>query len=524
MNGKERIGGTTLLLWNQLVIGCLSLYAIYRDGVIGRNILDTIISISLNILVFGIELENRKNNRILRQFIYIIIGSTFYLHYKNIFEFNSYLLFGIMIILQFCIFQFLLSYLLQNIYVKKIQVLRWGVVGYLTVFLSAYFFSRKLYLELYWVLQTVFYFLPILVLIINWKSIQRYGFVLIARFLPIVILTLFILTEKIVLKLFHVYIEHNLDFDLYLMLLLWVLSYMLFQDMRIKFIDLWLPRRWNLPGIRISVFLILCSLLVCILEGSVAAGAACLAGLLILEGSAISEIHFQEEKIRSGEVLEVQKEERILLNMIQIRNEQETFEQLAEFLHDDILQDILFVRNAREFPGSEQAVQQTLDRMIRNIRDRMDHYVPLLPDGVPLKKIYSNVIDTVRRRYSDQCLLVDFYCDEELFLLAPYNILVYRAMKEFLNNVYKHAEAEAVSITLKMHEKTISLVVKNDGKIIKPDNLAQIKGRGELKFIVRDVKRLGGVLEITSEETKGTCVTMNIPIKEEIVYENFINR
>ena len=221
--------------------------------------------------------------------------------------------------------------------------------------------------------------------------------------------------------------------------------------------------------------------------------------------------------------MEAQKEERILLNMIQIRNEQETFEQLAEFLHDDILQDILLCE-CPTISGFRAGSTTDIGSNDSKYKGSYGYYVPLLPEGVPLKKIYSNVIDTVRRRYSDQCLLVDFYCDEELFLLAPYNILVYRAMKEFLNNVYKHAEAEAVSITLKMHEKTISLVVKNDGKIINPDNLAQMKGRGGLKFVVRDVKRLGGVLEITSEETKGTCVTMNIPIKEEIVYENFINR
>lgn len=81
--------------------------------------------------------------------------------------------------------------------------------------------------------------------------------------------------------------------------------------------------------------------------------------------------------------------------------------------------------------------------------------------------------------------------------------LLFRAVKELVNNILKHANAKKVSIELENHQKMIQLTVIDDGQgFVRTENST---GRG-LSFLERRVKDLDGELSISHQEAGTTIV------------------
>ena len=87
-------------------------------------------------------------------------------------------------------------------------------------------------------------------------------------------------------------------------------------------------------------------------------------------------------------------------------------------------------------------------------------------------------------------------------------INVYRIVQESLQNIYKHANAKIVKISLKAKNDVICLSITDDGKGF--DVQKSKKGIG-LKNIKSRVKELEGKVNFDSEINKGTTITINIP-------------
>lgn len=93
-------------------------------------------------------------------------------------------------------------------------------------------------------------------------------------------------------------------------------------------------------------------------------------------------------------------------------------------------------------------------------------------------------------------------------LLPPQvNSVVYSAIKESLTNVYKHAQASQVTLTLDYRCPTsIRLVVHDDG-CGAPDLM---EGYG-LGFMRERVTQMGGTLDISTESEQGLTLSMEVP-------------
>jgi signal transduction histidine kinase len=91
---------------------------------------------------------------------------------------------------------------------------------------------------------------------------------------------------------------------------------------------------------------------------------------------------------------------------------------------------------------------------------------------------------------------------------------LYRIAQEALNNIYKHAGAENVSVLLEKSRTKISLIIEDDGIGFKTnDKTHRRKGIGLLGMNER-ARICGGSLEIESAKGKGTTVFTRIPVKK----------
>jgi signal transduction histidine kinase len=91
--------------------------------------------------------------------------------------------------------------------------------------------------------------------------------------------------------------------------------------------------------------------------------------------------------------------------------------------------------------------------------------------------------------------------------------LLFRAIRELLTNVVKHAKTSEARVAVHRKESRLVVVVEDQGTgfdSARIKNYEAAKGFG--LFSVREqITRLGGTFEVTSSPTQGTRITLQIP-------------
>lgn len=87
-------------------------------------------------------------------------------------------------------------------------------------------------------------------------------------------------------------------------------------------------------------------------------------------------------------------------------------------------------------------------------------------------------------------------------------INIYRIIQELVTNIHKYAEAETVDISLKTDDKTITIIVADDGKGF--DTTKKRKGVG-ISNMMNRVESFNGELKIESSAGSGCRTTIIIP-------------
>jgi len=104
--------------------------------------------------------------------------------------------------------------------------------------------------------------------------------------------------------------------------------------------------------------------------------------------------------------------------------------------------------------------------------------------------------------------------NERLDSLVEINI--YRIVQEAINNAIKYADSTHILVSLSHSEKILSIVIDDDGKGFNPDKVKNVKnadGGMGMTFMKERIKYIDGRLFLSSEEGKGTRLTLNIPLK-----------
>jgi signal transduction histidine kinase len=103
---------------------------------------------------------------------------------------------------------------------------------------------------------------------------------------------------------------------------------------------------------------------------------------------------------------------------------------------------------------------------------------------------------------------------DEINQLFPraFQIIIYRVIQEILTNIGKHANAKALSITVRKEKNSVFFDIEDNGKGFDVEQVlaTQDKGLGLMAMDER-VKMLGGSLEIWSQKNLGTRLSFTIP-------------
>lgn len=203
--------------------------------------------------------------------------------------------------------------------------------------------------------------------------------------------------------------------------------------------------------------------------------------------------------------------------LAQLQQEEQLNLEFANFLHDNILQDLLSVKNMMHKsakPEIQKVITETLDKMNTYIREQMQDYHPVLLQKLTIKENYQNLLAYISQSFPERTVHIVFDCPDSLFLVPPYDILIYRLLKELVTNVYKHSTGEEAWVILTQDNGTIALCVKDNGNA-DADSLSTIdfsRHKG-LALSADRVHSMDGTIKITSNFPHGICVCISLPMK-----------
>lgn len=222
------------------------------------------------------------------------------------------------------------------------------------------------------------------------------------------------------------------------------------------------------------------------------------------------------------------RESKYYVALQQLQREEQLNLEFANFLHDDILQDLLSVKNMikkADHPEVQKIITETLDNMNTYIREQMQDYHPTLLSKLTIKENYQNLIDGISQSFQHRNICISFECSDSLFLVEPYNIFIYRLLKELVTNIYKHSTGEKAWITLTQDNGIITLNVSDNGTadadaLFSADSL---KHHG-LAMIIEKVNDMDGSVTISNNHPHGICVQTTLPMKGDVSYQHFVSR
>lgn len=233
------------------------------------------------------------------------------------------------------------------------------------------------------------------------------------------------------------------------------------------------------------------------------------------------------QNIKDGES-KIIKESNYNAAMRQLKQEELLKTDFANFLHDDILQDLLSIKNMMTKAyrtDIQDIIIETLNNLNAHIREQMQDYHPAILKNLTIKENYLNLIKTISQSFPQKNIMISFECSDTLFLVEPYNVLIYRILKELLTNVYKHSNGNRTWVTLIQEKSKIELCVSDNGTAnINCLTLADSNKHKGIVSIAEQVNNIEGSMVISENTPHGICVQITIPMKGEGSYQHFISR
>jgi len=186
---------------------------------------------------------------------------------------------------------------------------------------------------------------------------------------------------------------------------------------------------------------------------------------------------------------------------------------LAQALHDDAIQNLLFVRQeivdeARGVPGAADRALAALDTTHHQLREEIFAMHPVGLERGGLAAVLRGCADDAARRGHFSVEL-----DVDDAASGPHDDLLLSSARELLSNAAQHSGAAHVRVAVHAGEGSTELVVSDDGRGI-PDgalDAAPRAGHIGLPSLDERVRAVGGSLRLERGHGPGTTIRVRVP-------------
>lgn len=204
-------------------------------------------------------------------------------------------------------------------------------------------------------------------------------------------------------------------------------------------------------------------------------------------------------------------------NFILLKELEEEKKRLSIFMHDEVLQNLLFLLNKVNTLSKSKIdvseLEQSLIYNISEVREMCNELYPLIVEDLGLEmslQAFKRKIHTTHN--------VRIISNYNLsFKIIPKSLAMnlFRIIKELIHNAIKHSSATNITLSIEEMNNFLTVKVEDDGLgFIIPDDSSLLKQNNMgLVTIKRKIHLLNGNFHIHSELNVGTFVMVEIPIE-----------
>ncbi|MCB0196119.1 MAG: PAS domain-containing protein, partial [Anaerolineae bacterium] len=198
----------------------------------------------------------------------------------------------------------------------------------------------------------------------------------------------------------------------------------------------------------------------------------------------------------------------------------------AQELHDGPLQDLhsamLRLSELEPMLSDETSlttmvvVQATLQQAIQSLRGMCGELRPpaLAPFG--LEKAIRSHAEQFQKMHPDLTVLLDLMPDAQQ-LPERTRLALFRIYQQSLSNVIRHAQAETVTVRLKLDDDHVKLEIEDDGQgFHMPNRPIKLARKGHLGLVgaIERTEALNGTLDVVSAPGQGSLIRAVVPRDE----------
>jgi signal transduction histidine kinase len=193
-------------------------------------------------------------------------------------------------------------------------------------------------------------------------------------------------------------------------------------------------------------------------------------------------------------------------------------QRLSRELHDGIGQSLIAVKlrlenllyqDVKDIRNSIQELKKYFDQIIDEVRRISNNLMPSVLEAFSIPIAFRNLFSETEEHSG---LRIHFEAKGNFDDLdKKIKTYIYRLTQEALNNIVKHAEASVVRVSLTRTLDQLTLVIRDDGKGFSIETVGKEGGNGIHNMRER-ASLLQGQIDIRSAPSKGTTITLNVPI------------
>lgn len=230
-----------------------------------------------------------------------------------------------------------------------------------------------------------------------------------------------------------------------------------------------------------------------------------------------------DHKNAEKKLLEYQNQLRALSSQITAIEEQERGK-FATYVHDSIGQTLFVIKMKLEMLQKPESLKENkeplkdiltmIDQLIEYSRTLTSELSPSILHQLGLSAGLEWLAEQTHER---EGIIVQFEDDKQSkYLSNDISILLFRAVRELLINITKHAKAQKVKVSIRSDETSVRVCVEDDGIGFNASETISSLSKNNsfgLFSIKERLNYLGGHLEIKSTPGHGTRITLHAPLK-----------
>jgi signal transduction histidine kinase len=217
----------------------------------------------------------------------------------------------------------------------------------------------------------------------------------------------------------------------------------------------------------------------------------------------------------------------LVANMLSVREDERAL--ISRELHDEFGLALTSLHLglswiSRKLTPEQQSLQEkvrslsaTTTSLIRSVKNIATDLRPGVLDELRLVKTLKSEAGEFERHTGIRCMFKTNAAQAKFDRLAA--VAIFRIVQAALTNIARHAQASRAVIALMKRTKVLILTVTDDGKGITRNPIANHSSLGITGMRERALA-LGGTFAISGSRSKGTMLTVRIPLSRIIVGRN----